>query len=41
MAKIIQQKTQTSTKGPSISTEGWNTTWQGMPNITHVEAYNY
>jgi malate synthase len=21
--------------------EGWNTTWLGMPNTTHVEAHKY
>jgi malate synthase len=21
--------------------EGWNTTWLGMPNATHVEAQKY
>jgi hypothetical protein len=39
MVETIQQihETHTQTKGPSTSMEGWNTTWPGMPNTTHVE----
>jgi hypothetical protein len=33
------QKTQTQTKGPSTSMEGWNTTWPSMPNTTPIEAH--
>ncbi len=41
MVEIIQQiqKTQTQPERPSISMEGWNTTWLGMPNTSHVEAH--
>jgi hypothetical protein len=40
MVETIQQiqKTQTQTKRPSTSMEGWNTTWLGMLNIIDVEA---
>jgi hypothetical protein len=40
MVETIQQiqKTQTQTKGPSTSMEGWNTTWLGIPKTIHVEA---
>ncbi len=33
-------KTQTQTKEPSTSMEGWNTTQLSMPNITFMEAQN-
>jgi hypothetical protein len=41
MVEIIQQiqKTQTQTKGPSTSMEGWNTTWPSMPNTTPIKAH--
>jgi hypothetical protein len=41
MVETIQHihKTQTQTKGPSTSMKGWNTTWLGMPNTTHVDAH--
>jgi hypothetical protein len=43
MVEIIQQiqKTQTQTKGPSTSMEGWNTTWLGMPNVIFVKTQKY
>jgi hypothetical protein len=43
MVETIQQikKTQTQKEGSSTSMEGWNTTWLGMPNTTHVEAHKY
>jgi hypothetical protein len=43
MVEIIQhiQKTQTQTKGPSTSMEGWNTTWLGMPNVILVKTQKY
>ncbi len=41
MVETIQQiqKTQTQTKGPSTSMDGWNTTWPSMPNTTLVETH--
>ncbi len=43
MEEIIQQiqKTQTQTKRPSTSMEGWNTTWPGMPYIIHVKTQKF
>ncbi len=40
MVETIQQiqKTQTQTKGPSTSMEGWNTTWLDMPNTIIIKA---
>ncbi len=43
MAETIQQipKTQTQTKGPSTSMEGWNTTQLGMLHITSIETHKF
>ncbi len=43
MVEIIQQiqKTQTQTKGPSTSMEGWNITWLGMPNVILLKTQKY
>ncbi len=43
MVETIQQiqKIPTPIVGPSTFTEGWNTTWLGMPNTTRVHTQKY